>query len=72
MSADGKLVCYQGVNLCLFWLQYPHTYFQAKDSTLRRLAYGGSLGRLNQHHGRGHVGHYHSSLNSNLALRTAV
>jgi len=43
---------------------------QAKDSTLRRLAYGGSLGRLNQGHGR--TAHYHSSLNSNLALRTAV
>jgi len=43
---------------------------QAKDSTLRRLAYGGSLGRLNQGHAR--TAHYHSSLNSSLALRTAV
>ena len=44
---------------------------QAKDSTLRRLAYGGSLGRLTQGHGRA-THHYHASLNSNLALRTAV
>jgi len=43
---------------------------QAKDSTLRRLHYGGSLGRLNQGHAR--TAHYHSSLNSSLALRTAV
>ena len=45
---------------------------QAKDSTLRRLAYGGSLGRLTAGHGRATPHHYHASLNSNLALRTAV
>jgi len=47
---------------------------QAKDSTLRRLAYGGSLGRLTQGHRGGLTtgSHYHASLNSNLALRTAV
>ena len=45
-------------------------FFQAKDTNLKKLAYGGSLGRLN-HHGRTPL--HHSSLNTNLAsLRTAV
>merc|ERR1711994_729331 len=38
---------------------------QAKDSTLRRLAYGGSLGRLNQGSQHARSANYHSSLNSN-------
>ena len=49
---------------------YTIFFFQAKDTNLKKLAYGGSLGRLN-HHGRTPL--HHSSLNTNLAsLRTAV
>lgn len=62
------------VSLSQEWVQcltVAVAHSQAKDSTLRRLAYGGSLGRLTQGHGRA-THHYHASLNSNLALRTAV
>ena len=49
---------------------FNEIFFQAKDTNLKKLAYGGSLGRLN-HHGRTPL--HHSSLNTNLAsLRTAV
>jgi len=61
----------QGAQEWVQCLTVAVAHSQAKDSTLRRLAYGGSLGRLNHGHGRA-VNHYHSSLNSNLALRTAV
>ena len=40
---------------------------QAKDSTLKKLAYGGARGRLNHGHPRAHS-HYHSA----QPLRTAV
>ena len=56
------------------WIQclsVARAHTQAKDSNLKKLAYGGSLGRLNHHHGRPPL--HHSSLNHNLAtLRTAV
>jgi len=55
------------------WIQclsVAKAHSQAKDTNLKKLAYGGSLGRLN-HHGRTPL--HHSSLNTNLAsLRTAV
>lgn len=44
---------------------------QAQDSNLRKLAYGGSLGRLNNH-GRSALFQRASMANSNIALRTAV
>ena len=56
------------------WIQclsVAKAHSQAKDTNLKKLAYGGSLGRLNHHHGRAPL--HHSSLNTNLAsLRTAV
>ena len=55
------------------WIQclsVAKAHSQAKDTNLKKLAYGGSLGRLN-HHGRPPL--HHSSLNANLpSLRTAV
>ena len=64
----NNVLCFQEWVQCLT-VAVAHS--QAKDSTLRRLAYGGSLGRLTQGPGRA-THHYHASLNSNLALRTAV
>ena len=64
-----NVFCFQEWVQCLT-VAVAHS--QAKDSTLRRLAYGGSLGRLTQGHGGRATHHYHASLNSNLALRTAV
>ena len=47
--------------------------FQAQDTNLRKLAYAGSLGRLNHHHGRAPLNHHAATLGaSNIALRTAV
>ena len=52
--------------------------FQAKDSNLRKLAYGGSLGRLN-HHGRTplqmrahHHNHHGSTTLSNQLFKTTA
>ena len=52
--------------------------FQAKDSNLRKLAYGGSLGRLN-HHGRTplqmrahHQSHHGSTTLSNQLFKTTA
>jgi len=53
-------------------LSVAKAHSQAKDTNLKKLAYGGSLGRLNHHH-HGRPPLHHSSLNTNLAsLRTAV
>merc|ERR1712020_758670 len=53
-------------------LSVAKAHSQAKDTNLKKLAYGGSLGRLNHHH-HGRAPLHHSSLNTNLAsLRTAV
>ena len=64
-KAHSQVVIFENLKM----LKITNLKLQAKDTNLKKLAYGGSLGRLNQHRPPLH----HSSLNTNLAsLRTAV
>ncbi|XP_059086057.1 ventricular zone-expressed PH domain-containing protein 1-like [Tigriopus californicus] len=53
-------------------LSVAKAHCESRDSNLRKVAYSGSLGRLNHHHGRVPLIHQRSLTNANIAQRTAV